>query len=106
MVCDVDVRPSAEGWSDLAQLVDLQAGLLVAQATLHGALVRRETRGCHNRTDFPDLDPRLRVNFHTRLGDDDRLVEPWAEPVGPIPPDLVSWLDQAGPAEMAGRLLE
>src|SRR4029079_2461612 len=40
MVCDVDVRPSAEGWSDLAQLVDLHAGLLVARATLQCALVR------------------------------------------------------------------
>jgi succinate dehydrogenase / fumarate reductase, flavoprotein subunit len=106
MVGDVDVRPSAEGWSDLAQLIDLRAGLLVARATLEGALQRRETRGCHNRTDFPDLDPSLRVNFHTRLGVDDHLVEPWAEPVETIPPELVPWLDHAGPVDMAGRLLE
>ena len=59
VVADVDVRPSAEGWSDLAQVIDLQAGLMVAEATMRGALARRETRGCHNRTDFPDLDPDL-----------------------------------------------
>ena len=57
VVADVDVRPSAEGWSDLAQLIDLRAGLLVAEATMRGALARRESRGCHNRTDFPELDP-------------------------------------------------
>ena len=106
VVADVDVRPSAEGWSDLAQLIDLKAGLLVAEATVRGAIVRRESRGCHNRTDYPQLDPSLQVNFHTRIGDDGRLVELWSEPVEPVPPDLLPWLDKAGPADPGGRLLE
>ena len=102
---DVDVRPSAEGWSDLAQRLDLTAGLLVAEATARGALARRESRGCHNRTDFPDLDPALRVNLHTRLGDDGRPAEPWAGGE-PVPTELEPWLVAAGPSEVAGRLLE
>jgi succinate dehydrogenase / fumarate reductase flavoprotein subunit len=106
VVGDVDVRPSAEGWSDLAQLIDLRSGLLVAEATMRGALVRRESRGCHNRTDFPELDPALQVNFHTRLGDDGRPVDPWPVRVEPISADLLPWLDQAGHAELSGRLLE
>jgi succinate dehydrogenase / fumarate reductase flavoprotein subunit len=106
LAADVDVRPSAEGWSDLAQLVDLQAGLLVAEATLRGALARTESRGCHNRADHPQLDPALQVNFHTRLGDDGRLLTPWSEPLPRIPDELVEWLDRAGPADLAGRLLE
>jgi succinate dehydrogenase / fumarate reductase flavoprotein subunit len=106
VVADVDVRPSAEGWSDLAQLLDLKAGLLVAEATIRGALVRRESRGCHNRTDFPALDPALQVNFQTRLDDDGRLVDPWSAPVEPISAELRPWLDRAGPAGLAGRLLE
>jgi succinate dehydrogenase flavoprotein subunit len=106
VLSDVDVRPSAEGWSDLAQLIDLGAGLLAAEATMRGALARRESRGCHNRTDFPALDPALQVNFHTSLGDDDQLLEPWSEPVPPVPNELIPWLDQAGPTELAGRLLE
>ena len=73
---------------------------------MRGALARRESRGCHNRTDFPELDPALQVNFHTRLDDDGRLVEPWAEPVPPVPAELEPWLDAAGPADVAGRLLE
>ena len=100
------MRPSAEGWSDLAQRIDLAAGLLVAEATMRGALARRESRGCHNRTDFPELDPALQVNLHTRLGDDGRPVEPWSEPVEPVPEELEPWLDAAGPSEVAGRLLE
>jgi succinate dehydrogenase / fumarate reductase flavoprotein subunit len=106
VVADVDVRPSAEGWSDLAQLIDLRAGLLVAEATMRGALARAETRGCHNRSDFPDLDPALQVNFHNRLGEDGRPVDPWSEPIVPIADELVPWLEHAGPADLAGRLLE
>ncbi len=106
VVADVDVRPSAEGWSDLAQLIDLRAGLLVAEATMRGALARQESRGCHNRADFRDLDPALQVNFYNCLGDDGRLVDPWSEPVLPVRDALRTWLDQSGPADSAGRLLE
>jgi succinate dehydrogenase / fumarate reductase flavoprotein subunit len=106
VVADVDVRPSAEGWSDLAQLIDLRAGLLVAEATMRGALARRESRGCHNRADFRDLDPALQVNFYNGLGDDGRLVDPWGEPVPPARDELRTWLDRFGPADSAGRLLE
>jgi succinate dehydrogenase / fumarate reductase flavoprotein subunit len=106
VVDDVDVRPSAEGWSDLAQAIDLRAGLLVAEATILGALERRETRGCHNRADHPDRDPSMHVNFHTRLDGDGRLEAPWSEPVPPIPEELAPWLEVAGPTDLAGRLLE
>ena len=106
VVPDVDVRPSAEGWSDLAQLIDLRAGLLVAEATVRGAIARRESRGCHNRADFPDLDPGLQVNFHNALGDDGDLVDPWSEAVPPVRDELRTWLEQAGPPDLAGRLLE
>ncbi|MDP9331709.1 MAG: FAD-binding protein [Actinomycetota bacterium] len=106
VVADVDVRPSAEGWSDLAQLIDLRAGLLVAEATMRGALARRESRGCHNRADFRDLDPALQVNFYNGLGDDGRPVDPWSERVLPVREELRTWLDRSGPADSAGRLLE
>jgi succinate dehydrogenase / fumarate reductase flavoprotein subunit len=107
VVDDVDVRPSAEGWSDLAQLLDLRAGLLVGEATLRGARARRESRGCHSRRDYPDRDPDLQVNLHTRLADGDGAVEePWREPIAPIPDELLPWIERAGPVDIAGRLLE
>jgi succinate dehydrogenase / fumarate reductase flavoprotein subunit len=105
VVSDVDVRPSAEGWSDLAQLIDLRAGLLVAEATMRGALDRRESRGCHNRTDHPELDPTLQVNIHHRLGDDGRFVEPWCEPVASVPDELAGWLGRADSVDRS-HLLE
>jgi len=97
---DLDVRPGAEGWMDLAHALDLRAGLAVAEATLRGAIERRETRGAHNRTDFPDLDPALQVNFHV-----DARMDPWSEPVPGVPDELREWTER--PVELgAERLLE
>ena len=96
----IDVRPCSEGWTDLAQALDLRAGLAVAEATLRGAIERRETRGAHDRADFPDLDPALQVNFYV-----DARMEPWAVPVPPVPSELGAWVDR--PLEVsADRLLE
>ncbi|MEY2416336.1 MAG: succinate dehydrogenase / fumarate reductase, flavoprotein subunit, partial [Ilumatobacteraceae bacterium] len=106
VIADVDVRPSAEGWSDLAQLIDLRAGLLVAEATMRGAIIRRESRGCHNRTEYTELDPTLQVNFYSRLGDGGQLVDPWSEAVAPVPDELVAWIGSPGSVEAGGRLLE
>ncbi|WP_197093456.1 hypothetical protein [Nonomuraea sp. SBT364] len=33
------------------------------RATIEAALERRETRGCHNRSDYPEPDPELQVNL-------------------------------------------
>ncbi len=59
----IEVRPDIAGYADLAHTFDLQGSLLAARATLDCALERRETRGAHNRSDFPDLDPSLQVNL-------------------------------------------
>lgn len=60
---DVEVRPDIAGYDDLAHAFDLHGSLLAARATLDCALERRETRGAHNRIDFPDQDPGLQVNL-------------------------------------------
>ncbi|MDQ3381805.1 MAG: FAD-dependent oxidoreductase [Actinomycetota bacterium] len=59
----LEVRPDIAGYADLAHAFDLRGSLLAARATLDCALERRETRGAHNRSDFPDLDPKLQVNL-------------------------------------------
>jgi len=60
---DIAVHPDIAGFHDLAHAFDLKSGILAARATLEAARERRETRGCHNRSDHPDLDERLRVNL-------------------------------------------
>ena len=59
----VGVHPDIAGFQDLAHAFDLKSSALAARATLDAALERRETRGCHNRSDFPDLDESLQVNL-------------------------------------------
>lgn len=60
---DIGIHPDIAGFQDLAHAFDLKASALAARATLEAALERRETRGCHNRSDFPDTDPTLQVNL-------------------------------------------
>lgn len=59
----VGVHPDIAGFQDLAHAFDLKASLIAARATVEAALERRETRGCHVRSDYPDLDPALQVNL-------------------------------------------
>jgi succinate dehydrogenase / fumarate reductase flavoprotein subunit len=57
------VHPDLAGFQDLAHAFDLESSVLSARATLEAALERRETRGSHNRADYPELDPSLQVNL-------------------------------------------
>ena len=60
---NIGIHPDIAGFQDLAHAFDLKSAALSARATLQTALERRETRGCHNRADYPELDPELQVNF-------------------------------------------
>ncbi|MGO3677810.1 MAG: succinate dehydrogenase, partial [Microbacteriaceae bacterium] len=59
----VTAHPDIAGFDDLAHAFDLYGSLLAARATLESALERRETRGCHNRSDFPEQDDALKGNM-------------------------------------------
>jgi len=105
---NVDIRPTEEGWMDLAYALDLRSGLLAAEATVRGALARTETRGAHNRSDFPALDPAMEVNLHQWMDADSGELDLRAEPVAAVPDDLRALVEQvaAGEFEVEGRLLE
>lgn len=62
-IAQVGVHPDIAGFQDLAHAFDLKSAALAARATLEAALERRETRGCHNRSDYPEIDPALQVNL-------------------------------------------
>jgi succinate dehydrogenase / fumarate reductase flavoprotein subunit len=101
----LDVRPSSEGFQDLAIALDLRSALISAESTVRGALERRESRGAHQRADFPEADPALEVNFITRQEDDGSLSV-HGEPVAAVPDALRSWVERAPALAVAGRLLE
>jgi succinate dehydrogenase / fumarate reductase, flavoprotein subunit len=105
LAADVDVRPTSEGYGDLAHALDLRASLAAAAATLLGALARTESRGAHQRRDHPELSPELRVNFRVRADADGQLTTS-TDPVRPIPAGLRAWVDATEDVSVAGRLLE
>ena len=101
---NLDVRPSSEGYQDLALALDLKASLASAEASVRGAIERKESRGAHQRTDYPDTDPYLKVNFVIQLNEHgEQIIE--AHPVAPIPKDLLPW-NTSEEFSVAGRLLE
>jgi len=60
---ELGIHPDIAGYQDLAHAYDLKSSALAARATLEAALERRETRGAHNRSDYPQMDPELQVNL-------------------------------------------
>jgi succinate dehydrogenase / fumarate reductase flavoprotein subunit len=94
------VRPDIAGYDDLAHALDLQGSLLAARATLECGLERRETRGAHNRVDFPDQDPGLQLNLvWTGYGTVTH------EPIPQASPEVI--VLAGGPeVDVTGRLLE
>ena len=101
----VDIRPGEEGWFELEHVLDLRAGLATAEATLRCALERRESRGAHNRSDFPTIDPAFQRNIYVRLERPDSRLMLWIEAVPELPETLqLALTDSELP--VAGRLLE
>jgi len=95
---DLGVHPDLAGFQDVAHAFDLTSAALAARATLDGAVARRETRGCHNRSDYPQLDPNLQVNFvWSGPGQLD------AEQIAPIPDEIAGLMREVS---STGKLVE
>ncbi|MEV1173642.1 hypothetical protein [Nonomuraea sp. NPDC049784] len=76
----------------------MKSAALAARATVETALERRETRGCHNRSDYPDLDPALQVNL---VWSGPGSVE--REAIPPIPVEIAALMREVS---TAGKLVE
>ena len=62
------MRVGSTGFSDLSLAFSLDASILTAEATIMSALKRKESRGSHQRSDFPNLITR-KVNYLAKLND-------------------------------------
>lgn len=95
---NVGIHPDIAGFQDLAHAFDLKSAALAARATLEAAIERRETRGCHNRSDYPDMDPALQVNL---------VWSPKAgithESIAPIPDEIAAVMEEVS---TEGKLVE
>ena len=97
---DLAVHPDIAGFGDLAHAFDMKGSLIAARATLESALVRRETRGAHNRSDYPHQDPALTVNLLWTPG-----TGVTQESVPAAPQDVLD-LITAGDGSVVGKLVE
>lgn len=98
-ITEVGVHPDIAGYQDLAHAFDLKAAALAARATLEAARERRETRGCHNRSDYPDLDSSLQVNL---VWSPARGIE--HEGIAPVSREIAKHMRQ--PVTTADKLVE
>ncbi len=73
IIPEVDVRPDSEGYGDLVLILDLEASLLSAEATILSAINRKESRGAHQRLDYKDTDNNLNLNYRVRLNQSNEL---------------------------------
>jgi succinate dehydrogenase / fumarate reductase flavoprotein subunit len=94
----IGVHPDVSGFSGLAHAFDLRASLLAARATLACALERRESRGAHNRSDYPDMDAALQVNM---VWSADGTIT--REEIPPVPPEIAALMEDVS---QTGKLLE
>ena len=98
-MADIGIHPDIAGFQDLAHAFDLKSAALAARATLESALERRETRGAHNRSDYPHTDPALQVNL---------VWSPTSgvvrEEIPPIPDEIATLI--GGEVSTEGKLVE
>jgi succinate dehydrogenase / fumarate reductase flavoprotein subunit len=100
-----EVGPEPDDRHGLARILDLRAGLDTSEATLRAALVRTETRGCHNRSDHPHLDPDLTLNSYVGA-DPSGTMSVQTMPVPPVPDELTAWARFEAIEESPEHLLE
>ena len=97
-MANLGIHPDIAGFQDLAHAFDLKSAVVAARATLEAALERRETRGSHNRSDYPELDPSLQVNL---VWSGPGRIE--REAIPPIPDEIASLMREVS---SDGKLVE
>ena len=72
---DLDVRPDSEGYLDLMLAYDLKGSIMAAEATILGAIHRRESRGSHQRSDYVKNDENFNLNYVIKLENNSLKIE-------------------------------
>ncbi len=103
---NLDVRPDSEGYQDLMLAFDLEASIASSEATLLSALNRRESRGAHQREDFPKLNKDLDINIRIEL-DNNQNTNLYKEPIPLLNKKLEKLIDKTKEINsFEGMLLE
>ncbi|MBC8162674.1 MAG: FAD-binding protein [Roseiflexaceae bacterium] len=95
------------GAPDLAATLDLESMLLTAEATVRGALARTESRGAHQRSDYPETDAEWQrtIVIEPVVGERGLGMRLATAPIAPASPEVQAAVDESE-LELAGRLVE
>lgn len=95
------------GASDLAAALDLRSMLLTAEATVRAAILRTESRGAHQRLDYPATDPdwQRTILAHGRVTDEGVGFTLTTEPIAAPSAEIAAALDETE-LDTVGRLAE
>ena len=103
---NLDVRPDSEGYQDLMLAFDLEASIVSSEATLLSALNRRESRGAHQREDFPEIVEDENVNIRIEL-DKDQSINLYKESIPSLNKKLEELINKTKEiSSFEGMLLE
>ena len=103
---NLDVRPDSEGYEDLMLAFDLEGSIMSAEATILGAIERKESRGAHQRSDFKNTSTALNANFSIILNEDSEL-EINKEELKPMSEELSKIVNKTEQiTDFSGMLLE
>ena len=104
-VINLDVRPDSEGYQDLMLAFDLEGSIMSAEATILGAIQRKESRGAHQRSDYPEMKNSYNINFCISI--EDESLEINSEKVDEISEELKSTIKKTKDiTNYSGMLLE
>ena len=68
-----EVRIDKYNCEDLSLIFDLQSSLISAKATILSALERKESRGAHQRSDYPKINPSFKFNCVVKMDENNNL---------------------------------
>lgn len=102
-----DVKVEKQNCEDLVLIFDLQSSLLSAEATIISALERTESRGAHQRSDFPLTNQKFKSNCLVRFENQSKILKINKVPLKPLSDRLKQILsNQIKDEDIKNKLLE
>ena len=104
---EIDVHINYNNCADLILSFDLEASFISAEATIISAIQRKESRGAHQRSDYPQSNSSENCNYRVKLNSDSMKLDIERTELLALRSDLhdiVSKVDQV--SNFKGKLIE
>ncbi len=102
---DLDIRISDDSYQDLTRIFDLEASIITAEATILSAIEREESRGAHQRKDFPKIKNSEEVNYEVKLYNNNLILKRYQ--LNPLKNNLKKLVEKTSIVnDFQGKLIE